>query len=180
MIPKWLQRQKNEHESLYHPDRNLHDDAFINCHHIKRQQQTRACWWLQNQQKHLNINIIWPLKVCLLYIKQIQISNNQMYSTNLLQLLHRGKRVAWQESQGMCSITSSKRLSLMNGLTRSAKGGFGSKTWEYQYFLWVKSAVFCSKWRKMLSEACSLAETNKWSTYNWIKMQFYSIILLKV
>lgn len=31
---------------------------FINCHHIKRQQQTGACWWLQNQQKHFNIYIL--------------------------------------------------------------------------------------------------------------------------
>lgn len=50
--------QKNEHELLYRPGRNLHDDTFINCHHIKRQQQTGACWWLQNQQKHVNVYIL--------------------------------------------------------------------------------------------------------------------------
>lgn len=38
--------QTNKHDLLYRPGRNLHDDTFINCRHIKRHQQTGACWCL--------------------------------------------------------------------------------------------------------------------------------------
>lgn len=77
------------------------------------------------------------LKVCLLYIKQLKISNNQTYSTNLLQLLHRDNRVASQEcktTQGtsvnldvccasVLHITLRKHPSVMNGLTGVQKVG---------------------------------------------------------
>lgn len=77
------------------------------------------------------------LKVCLLYIKQLKISINQTYSTNLLQLLHRDNRVASQEcktTQGtsinldvccasVLHITPRKHPSVRNGLTGVQKVG---------------------------------------------------------
>lgn len=110
------------------------------------------------------------LKVCLLYIKQIKISNNKMYSTNLLQLLHRGKRVARQEcktTQGMCSIMSRKHHRWWTVSLGVQKVGL-----VLRHDSTSISSESSLQFSALNEGKRSLgAETNKLSTYKWIKMQ---------